>query len=558
MTSLINSLDETISFNENTIRIVGTYEQPLFIASDICKILGLTNATETLRTLPDKWKRVKEISDLRETETTSRSRNIQEMNCVTEAGLYRIIMRSNKPIAQKFQEVVCEDILPSLRKKGEYKIQSIIDKNKTLEDEKLSLEQDNKSLTEEKLRIEKERMKIEKEKLRIEKEKIALEKEKRDLSVKLALEEVQVIKTKKSLEVSQKKFTHRHKFSEENGCVYVLKDPHNRFNKYKIGFTHDINERLADDRTMIPQIKVLFIMYTSHYKLFEQIIKIKYEMNFEYQSHEWIVLDKSENEKYIINGIREIDRTCEFNGKIELDLWRYNLETSPESKKIIQELKEQEKETVEELTLIEDENLFDRQHLNFAGKLSLILPTYLLRYEYEKKNSEASEGSRYCNGFCQMYQSIDFFPMRSLSPLTICIKCDSMVDVANMKILNGALTAEQIRNDPKLLDIKDDERICRKCNKIKNKEEFPEKRRQCKTCRYAVRSKFGKDFENQIDNEINILNNLTFENKVSKINMYVKDELQKIMQYLKITRKFNDTKQIMIDKIIYHYKPEIN
>jgi len=557
MTSLINSLDETISFNENTIRIVGTYEQPLFIASDICKILGLTNATETLRTLPDKWKRVKEISDLRETETTSRSRNIQEMNCVTEAGLYRIIMRSNKPIAQKFQEVVCEDILPSLRKKGEYKIQSIIDKNKTLEEEKLSLEQDNKSLTEEKLRIEKERMKIEKEKLRIEKEKIALEKEKRDLSVKLALEEVQVIKTKKSLEVNQKKFTHRHKFSEENGCVYVLKDPHNRFNKYKIGFTHDINERLADDRTMIPQIKVLFIMYTTHYKLFEQIIKIKYEMNFEYQSHEWIVLDKSENEKYIINGIREIDRTCEFNGKIELDLWRYNLETSPESKKIIQELKEQEQETVEELTLIEDENLFDKQHLNFAGKLSLILPTYLLRYEYEKKNSEASEGSRYCNGFCQMYQSIDFFPMRSLSPLTICIKCDSMVDVANMKILNGALTAEQIRNDPKLLEIKDDERICRKCNKIKNKEEFPEKRRQCKTCRNAVRSKFGKDFENQIDNEINILNNLTFENKVSKINMYVKDELQKIMQYLKITRKFNDTKQIMIDKIISHYKPEI-
>jgi hypothetical protein len=295
-------------------------------------------------------------------------------------------------------------------------------------------------------------------------------------------------------------------------------------------------------------------MYTSHYKLFEQIIKIKYEMNFEYQSHEWIVLDKSENEKYIINGIREIDRTCEFNGKIETDLWKYNLETSPESKKIFQELKEHEKETVEELTLIEDENLFDRQHLNFAGKLSLILPTYLLRYEYEKKNSEASEGSRYCNGFCQMYQSIDFFPMRSLSPLTICIKCDSMVDVANMKILNGALTAEQIRNDPKLLEIKDDERICRKCNKIKNKEEFPEKRRQCKTCRNAVRSKFGKDFESQVDNEVRILNNLTFENKVSKINMYVKDELQKIMQYLKITRKFNDTKQIMIEKIISHYK----
>ena len=44
-------------------------------------------------------------------------------------------MRSNKPIAQKFQEVVCEEILPTLRKKGEYKIQSIIDRNKELEEE---------------------------------------------------------------------------------------------------------------------------------------------------------------------------------------------------------------------------------------------------------------------------------------------------------------------------------------------------------------------------------------------------------------------------------------
>ena len=550
---LIKQIDETVSFNEKNIRIVGTCQEPWFVAKDICNILELKNITEALKMIPESSRCSAKLNTFG---------GEQMMSIIDEAGLYRLIMRSNKPVAQKFQEVVCKEILPSLRLKGQYTIQSIYDKYKALEDEKLRIENDNKlleddniKLTEEKLRIEKERMKIEKEKLRIEKEKIALEKEKRDLSVKLALEEVQVIKTKKSLEVNQKKFTHRHKFSEENGCVYVLKDPHNRFNKYKIGFTHDINERLSTDRTMIPQIKVLFIMYTSHYKVFEQIIKIKYEMNFEYQSHEWIVLDKSENEKYIINGIREIDRTCEFNGKIELDLWRYNLETSLESKKIIQELKE--KETEEELTLIEDENLFDRQHLNFAGKLSLILPTYLLRYEYDKKNSEASEGSRYCNGFCQMYQSIDFFPMRSLSPLTICIKCDSMVDVANMKILNGALTAEQIRNEPKLLEIKDDERICRKCNKIKNKEEFPEKRRQCKTCRNAVRSKFGKDFENQIDNEINILNNLTFENKVSKITMYVKDELQKIMQYLKITRKFNDTKQIMINKIISHYKPEI-
>lgn len=532
---LVNQIDETITFEKNNIRVIGSYNEPWFVAKDICDILQLKDVSNAILNIPDNWKGTKVISTLG---------GNQDMRIINEAGLYKLIMRSNKPNAQKFQEVVCEDILPSLRKKGEYKIQSIIDKNKELEEEKLRIEQDNKML-------EDDNKALEKEKLRIEKEKIALEKEKKDLDIKLVQEQIAVIKTKKSLEVTQKKFTHRHKFPEDIGCVYILKDPDNRLNKYKIGFTHDINERLATDRTMIPQIKVLFIMYTIHYKLLEQIIKVKYELNFEYQSHEWIILDKSENENYLITGIREIDRTCKFNGKIENELWKYNLEIAPESKKIIDEIKETKKEN---LSLEEDEKLFDRHHLNFAGKLSLILPTYLLRYEYDKKNKDATDGTRYCNGFCQMYQSIDFFPMRSLSPLTICIKCDSMVDIANIKILNGALTAEQIRNDPKLLEIKDNERICRKCNKIKNKEEFPERRRQCKTCRNAVRSKFGKDFANRIDEEIKILNDLTFENKVSKINIYIKYELQTIMQYLKIPRKFNDTKQIMIDKIISHYK----
>jgi prophage antirepressor-like protein len=146
MTTLINSIDQTINFNEQTIRIVGSYDNPLFVAIDICKILGLKNVTDTLRSLPDKWK---QICDLENSEVTSRARKIQGLNCINEAGLYKLIMRSNKPIAQKFQEVVCEEILPSLRKKGEYKMQSIMDKNKELEEEKLKIEEEKNKLEEE-------------------------------------------------------------------------------------------------------------------------------------------------------------------------------------------------------------------------------------------------------------------------------------------------------------------------------------------------------------------------------------------------------------------------
>ena len=119
MSSLINTIDQTINFNDQTIRIVGTYDSPMFVASDVCKILGLANVTDTLRSLPDKWK---QICDLGFSEVTSTARKTQGMNCITEAGLYKIIMRSNKPIAQKFQEIVCEEILPSIRKTGEFKL----------------------------------------------------------------------------------------------------------------------------------------------------------------------------------------------------------------------------------------------------------------------------------------------------------------------------------------------------------------------------------------------------------------------------------------------------
>lgn len=535
---LINQIDETLCFNENNIRVVGSYNEPWFVAKDICEILQLKDVSNALLNISDKWKGTKVIRTLG---------GKQDMRIINEAGLYKLIMRSNKPIAEKFQEVVCEEILPTLRKKGEYKIKSIIDRNNKLEEEK---------------------QKIDEEKQKIEEENKKLEIEKIEISKKLTEEQKVVIKTKISLELNQKKFMHRNKFSEDCGCVYILKDPENPLNKFKIGFTDDINERLKSDRTMIPNIKILFIMYTPHYELFEKLIKIRFEEHFQFQSHEWIILDKFENVNFLINGYKEIDKACGFHSKIGEHLWKYNLEEPPENYKVQQfesdeessDEKSDEEESNEtnnekkELTLEVDAELFDKKHLNFAGKLSMILPTYLLRYDYDKKNEVAGEGFRYCNGYCQGYQNIKLFTMKSLSPLTICMKCDSLIDIANIKITNGILTAEKVRKDPTLLEIKDNEQICRKCYKIKNKEDFQEKRRQCKTCRNGTRSKHGKNFDNIIDSEINVLNNLPLENKIVKVNTYVKDELQKIMSYLKLGRKFNDTKQIMVEKIINHYK----
>ena len=44
------------------------------------------------------------------------------MVIINEPAVYKIIMRSNKPNAQVFQDKVCEEILPAIRKKGFYKL----------------------------------------------------------------------------------------------------------------------------------------------------------------------------------------------------------------------------------------------------------------------------------------------------------------------------------------------------------------------------------------------------------------------------------------------------
>ena len=138
---LINQIDETLSFNNENIRVVGTYDEPWFVAKDVCNILGISNVSMALTKLPEKWKGVKVIDTLG---------GDQNLRIINESGVYKIIMRSNKPIAEKFQEVVCEEILPSIRKTGEFKLQKMLEKQNDLLKIK---EEDNKKLEQEKNKI---------------------------------------------------------------------------------------------------------------------------------------------------------------------------------------------------------------------------------------------------------------------------------------------------------------------------------------------------------------------------------------------------------------------
>ena len=108
-----NILD-TFEFEDKVIRVIRHNNEPWFIAKDICDILEINNNRKTISGIPENWKGVTKSYTLG---------GEQEMAIINEPAVYKIIMRSNKPNAQIFQNKVCEEILPSIRKKGYYKLE---------------------------------------------------------------------------------------------------------------------------------------------------------------------------------------------------------------------------------------------------------------------------------------------------------------------------------------------------------------------------------------------------------------------------------------------------
>jgi prophage antirepressor-like protein len=100
----------------NHVRILGTTDTPLFIAKDICDILGL------------KTKHLSRYLDNDEVDTIdhvdSRGRRA-EMLVLTESGLYHLILVSRKPEAKSFRRWITSEIMPAIRRQGYYQVAGI-------------------------------------------------------------------------------------------------------------------------------------------------------------------------------------------------------------------------------------------------------------------------------------------------------------------------------------------------------------------------------------------------------------------------------------------------
>jgi prophage antirepressor-like protein len=122
------------------ITINGNIENPLFRASDIGLILEISNINKNIMNY-DETEKQSIIS-----QTTGGN---QVVSFLTEKGLYKILFKSRKPIAETFQNWVC-DVIKEIRLKGTYNLQQqIIETQKKLEekeDETIELQKKIRSI----------------------------------------------------------------------------------------------------------------------------------------------------------------------------------------------------------------------------------------------------------------------------------------------------------------------------------------------------------------------------------------------------------------------------
>lgn len=129
--------------------IKGDYNNPLFRANDIGTILEMSNIRANIQNFDETEKIIHNIETIG---------GIQQVTFLTEKGLYKVLFKSRKPIAEKFQNWVCE-VIKEIRLNGLYDLQKEIDKKNN---ELQQLEDTKNKETEEKLKQQKilEREKI--------------------------------------------------------------------------------------------------------------------------------------------------------------------------------------------------------------------------------------------------------------------------------------------------------------------------------------------------------------------------------------------------------------
>lgn len=115
-----NDIIQPFDFKGHQVRTL-TFEtsETWWVLSDVAKVLGVQNASDLAKRL----------------DQDERSRfNLGRQGegwIVNESGLYKIVLRSDKPEAREFQRWVTHDVLPAIRRHGAYMSEDVVERTLT-------------------------------------------------------------------------------------------------------------------------------------------------------------------------------------------------------------------------------------------------------------------------------------------------------------------------------------------------------------------------------------------------------------------------------------------
>lgn len=107
---------QVFDYQDKEVRTVQIDGETWFVLKDVCGILGIKSTADVFARLDEDEKGVGLIDT---------PGGEQKMSIVNESGLYSVILRSDKPEAKPFRKWVTSEVLPALRKTGQYQMKPL-------------------------------------------------------------------------------------------------------------------------------------------------------------------------------------------------------------------------------------------------------------------------------------------------------------------------------------------------------------------------------------------------------------------------------------------------
>lgn len=109
---MTKELDIFTSAEFGTLRTIEENGKIMFVASDVAKMLGYSNVRDAI---------LRHCKGVVKHDTPTNG-GVQAINFIPEGDVYRLIVHSKLPAAEKFESWVFDEVLPSIRKTGSYSI----------------------------------------------------------------------------------------------------------------------------------------------------------------------------------------------------------------------------------------------------------------------------------------------------------------------------------------------------------------------------------------------------------------------------------------------------